>query len=86
MKPASELTRSQLEARMDNLDKRHDAICTRMIAEGRGRERPSETRLMSDPLSLQFIACANALAECYDERSRRLTYHGSLRPIKRIEA
>jgi hypothetical protein len=58
-------------------------ICE-MIAAGRGYEKPSETLLKGDDLALRVNANAWALGKLNSEKSARMVYHGSLKPIRQL--
>ncbi len=53
-----------------------------LITAGRGKERPSEVRAKSDPLSLEYIQAEQACVDLIAEKGRRISYHGNLRAIK----
>lgn len=83
MKPARDLTGPQLRARLDTLSARLSALSSELIAASRGTERPSETAGKDDPLSVRFNETSAAYIEASDERSRRVSWGGTLRPIAR---
>jgi hypothetical protein len=83
VRPARELTGPQLAGRLEMLSARSRQVNDEMIAAGRGLDRPSDIRVRADPLSVRWQECADAYREASDERARRISYHGTLRPIGR---
>lgn len=61
-------------------------VTDELIAAGRGYERHSETAAKSDPLSCKYIAAHEACAAVIAEQKRRMEWHGSLRPIRKLTA
>ncbi len=84
MKPLSELSAAQLNKAFDKANVIRDAITAEMIAVGRGRELSSETLTRRDPLSVRFAEASYTLSNLLDEKRNRMTYHGSLKPIKQV--
>lgn len=78
MKALHDMTRSELEREAAKADKLYSAILDEMIAAGRGHERPSETRMKKDSLSLRFIASLCLCQDFVQESRRRMEYHGNL--------
>jgi hypothetical protein len=79
----TKLSAAQLEAAINKAQGKSSAITSKMIAAGRGRERPSEIRTMSDPLAKEYMAQADIMEALYAEKDARSIYHGSMKPIKR---
>lgn len=79
----TKMSATQLEKTTEKADKAHMALVDKMIAAGRGHEKPSETRTKDDALSKEFNASMERVGELSQERQARLTYHGKLHPIKR---
>ncbi len=86
MKPPSELSPAELTRAIAKVDAESSAICSEFIAAGRGYEKPTETRLLSDPLALRWKACATKGAELRAEWDRRMIYSGTLKRIRAIDA
>ena len=72
----------QLSKALDKASEAQSKIIHAMIEGGRGRETPKETMTKNDPLSLKYQTSANHLADLYFEKNRRMTWHGSMKPIK----
>lgn len=79
------LTAAQLKTAIERADALHSALLDEMIEAGRGHERPTETARLSDDLSRRFNASMQRLGELYGEKRSRMEYHGSMRPIKRLQ-
>lgn len=89
MKPAPSLptlTAGQLAKAIAKADALSSALCSEMIAAGRGYEKSSETRAKSDPLAVRCNAASRAMADLMAERDSRRQWHGSDRPIRRVAA
>jgi hypothetical protein len=82
MKAINTLTAVQLAKTLCKAQDKAASICERFIAAGRGHETPSIMRTQSDPLSLEWRASADILAELQFEQEYRMSYHGSLKPVK----
>lgn len=80
------LSAAQLTRAIAKHDVISSEICSEFIAAGRGRELPSETRKLSDPLALKWRANTETLSNLHAEREARMTWHGSIKPIRRIAA
>ncbi len=70
---------AKLKSELAKVREESDAICQAFIDSGRGYEKPSETRLLSDPLAQRWKANAIKLDSLKGEYDRRMTYHGDLR-------
>ncbi len=79
----SKFSKAQLESAIAREDKLMNVLIDEMIAAGRGHEKPSETSLKRDSLSLRYNKVRAKQSELEFERRERLTYHGKLSPIKR---
>lgn len=77
----SELPPAKLTLAIKRADERDSALCSEMIAAGRGCETPIETRTKTDELSLRWIAARDQSYALRQERDRRMAWHGSLRRI-----
>lgn len=67
----STLTPSEINRRLDRLDKASSKVTDEFIAAGRGHELPSETYRMTDPLALKSNRIAAEYAALRNEISRR---------------
>lgn len=76
MKATHLLTPSELIRALAKADVESSAMCTRFIEANRGFEKPSETRLLSDSLALEWQAMVARHEPLQRERDRRVTYHG----------
>jgi hypothetical protein len=85
MKPIEQMSAAQLDKAITKADSAHMVNVDAFIAAGRGHERPSDIRLLSDPLSLAWMKTSATSTALYQERSARMAYHGKLSPIKRKE-
>src|SRR5271170_369908 len=65
------LTAGQINRELDALEAKASKLCSKMIACGRGHERPSDTRAKNDPLSLLCIATWDRQADLRMEISLR---------------
>lgn len=65
-------------------DKACSALVDAMIAAGRGHERPTETCKLADPLALRYTAALERYTALGEERRRRMEWHGSLLPIRKM--
>lgn len=78
----SKLSEAKLEAAIE----KQEAVCSRynsmFIDAGRGQERISEIRKMTDPLSIAYIKEIDKEQALWEERNYRLHYHGKLSPVK----
>lgn len=77
----SELPPSTLLKTIAYVEAESSSISAKLIASGRGHERPSETRDKTDPLSLRWKEVGARLQTLRAERERRMNYHGSLKRI-----
>ncbi len=68
------MTEGELRKAMDKADTVSSAICAEFIAAGRGYEKPSETRLLTDPLALRWKASAQVQGDLIAEGLRRMEY------------
>ena len=83
-KDPATMTASQINKELDALGKASSKITDEMIAAGRGRERPSETREMTDPLSLKALTIWDRQMTLHSEIERRYGPRAPSRlPIKR---
>lgn len=80
------LSARKLESAYAALSAESSALCDEFIAAGRGYELPTETRLLTDPLALRWIANAAQLGAIIAEKNTRKMWHGSLKPIRRESA
>jgi hypothetical protein len=72
MPPRAEcMSASQINKALDRLDKQSSKVTDEFIDAGRGRERPSEIRQMTDPLARRYMAVADAQHELRAEIARR---------------
>ena len=78
----AKLSASKLEALIEKREQLESVMCDKLIAAGRGYERISETMSKSDDLSLAYKAALLSAREARNEKSRRLEYHGSMKPVK----
>ena len=76
------MSAAQLTKAMEKASTESSKITQMMIDAGRGYERPSDMMKKSDPLSLKYQKSASFLQDLYAEKSRRITYSGTMRPIK----
>lgn len=85
MNPATlpTLSASQLAREIARAEALSSALCSEMIAAGRGYELPTQTRKLSDPLAVRCNAASLAASALYLEREMRMQWHGSTKPIKR---
>ena len=67
----AKMTASQINAALDKNDKAWSKITNELIAEGRGRELPSETSESTDPLSRRFQAATREHERLQSEIRRR---------------
>ncbi len=74
MKAASLLSAPQLEARLSILLERQADLERLLMATGRGGERAPDIIRKLDPLSIAFVECRVALAECRAEQQRHQNY------------
>ena len=81
MKTPDLLTESELRKAIAKVAVESSTICSAFIDAGRGFERPSETRLKSDPLSVKWQDCAQKGDTLRAEENRRRAWHGSLKRI-----
>lgn len=83
MKPLRDMTRAELERCKAKADAVRREVIEEMIAAGRGHERPSETRLKTDALSLRYMESAFVDQDIADECRRRIDFHGNLHKTHR---
>ena len=76
------MSAAQLTKAMEKASTESSKITRMMIDAGRGNEYPSDMMKKSDPLSLKYQKSASLLQNLYAEKSRRITYSGTMRPIK----
>lgn len=77
-----EMTESEIRKAWDKVRAAGSRLCDEMIAAGRGLERPSETRLLTDELAVRVNAHSVVHCDIVAEMRRRETYHGSLKRIR----
>lgn len=87
----TKLSESRLRARIDWLHTLSIANSDEIIAAGRGLQKGSEIRADAardpeDKLAARWVEIADEQQRCYAERGARMTYHGSMRPIRRRAA
>ncbi len=80
------LSEKKLRAEYDRTSAARSLVTDELIAAGRGYERHSETVAKSDELSLRYLAAHEACAAVVAEQKRRMEWHGSLRPIRKLTA
>ena len=73
----SELTAGEINAELDRVDKKLSKLCDEFIADGRGHEKPSETFLKDDALSLRYKSLS---AQRYELRVEVLMRYGPNAP------
>ena len=78
----AKMSAAQLTKAMEKASTESSKITQMMIDAGRGYEYPNEIMKKSDPLSLKYQKSAGLMQELYDEKNRRMTYRGNMRPIK----
>jgi len=78
VKAIRDLTRAEIERASDKAHKARFTFCDEMIVAGRGYERPSETALKNDDLSLRHTAALQLAHDIAAECRRRLDFHGNL--------
>jgi hypothetical protein len=71
MKAAADMTPSEINRRLDALEKKRARLNDEMIAAGRGHETFSETMNLGDPLALRYQHVAYEMQEYRDEIRRR---------------
>ena len=76
------MSAAQLTKAMEKASTESSKITQMMIDAGRGYEYPSDMMKKSDPLSLKYQKSASLLQDLYAEKNRRMTYSGTMRPIK----
>ena len=81
MKTPDLLTESELRKAIAKVAVESSTICSAFIEAGRGYERPTETRLKTDPLALRWKECAARSDVLNTEANRRKEWHGSLKRI-----
>ena len=81
----SAMPASNLRALRDKIETVNDEICTALIEQGYGHERPSECRKRAaetqDPLAVLCVAAWDARAFVRQEFDRRKQWHGGEHPI-----
>ena len=84
MSKIAALSAIQLQKALDKHDGISSAICQELIAAGFGTYRHSDIAEQRDsiPLFEKYMAAFEARQEYARERDRRVTYHGTLKPIK----
>lgn len=82
-KPLAEMSERELQGARDKSNAETSKITTELIDAGRGTEKPSETRTKNDALSERWKVAMDRHNAIVDEERKRMTYHGSLKPIKR---
>lgn len=78
----AKMSAAQLTKAMEKASTESSKITQMMIDAGRGNEYPSDMMKKSDPLSLKYQKSASLLQDLYAEKNRRITYSGTMRPIK----
>ena len=78
----AKMSTAQLTKAMEKASTESSKITQMMIDAGRGNEYPSDMMKKSDPLSLKYQKSASLLQDLYAEKNRRITYSGTMRPIK----
>jgi hypothetical protein len=72
MKPASEMTASEINRELDALAKKNQKLTDLFIAAGRGYERPSETWEKNDPLAVRYKVISSRRMDLHNEVQRRM--------------
>lgn len=65
------MTAGEINKALDRADRASSKLTDEFIAAGRGYERPSETRTMSDPLAQRYKQLSDERSELNNEISRR---------------
>jgi hypothetical protein len=65
------MTKGQINKNLDRLDKEFFAVIDKLISEGRGSEKGSETLVKTDPLSLEYKRIIDERQAFTNEVSRR---------------
>lgn len=78
MNALRDMTRAEIERASDEAHKACFALCDEMIAAGRGHERPSETALKDDELSLRHTTALRLAHDIAAECRRRMEFQGNL--------
>lgn len=65
------MTAGQINKALDRLEKESSKITDELIAAGRGNQRPSEMRNLTDPLSLRYWSVASQQQLLRDEVTAR---------------
>ncbi len=79
------LSASKLEEAISKANAIAMSFGDKLIEEGRGHERASETRAKAkegDPLAMRWAEANDAWYDLICERDRRKAYHGSTKPIR----
>lgn len=71
LRDPAKMTNSEINKEADKLHKAADQVRADMMQQGRGYEKPSETRTKTDALSLRHIAIANRKDELRYETNQR---------------
>lgn len=66
-----DMTPAEINKRLDILDKKDSKLTDQFIADGRGYERPSDRRHLTDPLTLAERALSDERATLRHEIERR---------------
>ena len=87
MADLAKLSARQLEALYAKRQAACSANCTALINAGRGMEKGNEIyakgKACVDILSVEYVACTDAVQLVIAEMESRKRWHGSLKPIRR---
>lgn len=78
----SKLSAKALEKELEKRDAARWALLDKIIEAGRGHEFTAETISKTDDLSVAYRIAIEKDRAAMHERDYRLTYHGSLKPVK----
>ncbi len=83
-KPTAQMTAAEINRELDKLSEHSEKITDKMIAAGRGSERPSDYLKKTDPLSVQARDVSQRISDLQDEIGLRYGPRAPSRlPIKR---
>ena len=86
----AKLSARQIEALYAKRQAACSANCTALINAGRGMEKGNEIyakgKACEDILSVEYVACTDAVQLVIVEMESRKRWHGSLKPIRRKAA
>lgn len=77
----------KFQAELEKRYARHSAVIKALIEAGRGMETGQQTLELAeargDALSIEYRDASKSYFDAHAERSDRLKYHGTLKPIRR---